>query len=135
MSEAKKFYVCSICGNQVELVVDGGGELICCGEPMTLKDKSCESAKDKHHELILEEIPGGIRVRVGAEGPHPMKADHFIQWIECWIGKHVFRKDLTPDSEPEAEFHIEEYTKEGEKPAFRAFCNVHGLRYCECCGK
>ncbi|MDO3379001.1 desulfoferrodoxin FeS4 iron-binding domain-containing protein [Geoalkalibacter halelectricus] len=32
-NEGKK-YKCEICGNVVQLLVDGGGELVCCGEPM-----------------------------------------------------------------------------------------------------
>jgi desulfoferrodoxin-like iron-binding protein len=29
-------YKCSICGNVVEVKEVGGGELVCCGEPMEL---------------------------------------------------------------------------------------------------
>ena len=29
-----KFLKCSICGNIVGLIQDGGGELVCCGKPM-----------------------------------------------------------------------------------------------------
>ena len=31
----QKFY-CEICGNEVIVTKAGGGELICCGEPMNL---------------------------------------------------------------------------------------------------
>ena len=31
---AVKFLKCSICGNIVGLIQDGGGELVCCGKPM-----------------------------------------------------------------------------------------------------
>lgn len=34
MSNEGKKYKCEICGNVVELLVDGGGELVCCGEAM-----------------------------------------------------------------------------------------------------
>ena len=27
-------YKCSVCGNEVEVVAVGGGELVCCGQPM-----------------------------------------------------------------------------------------------------
>jgi desulfoferrodoxin-like iron-binding protein len=27
-------YLCNICGNKVELKEVGGGQLVCCGEPM-----------------------------------------------------------------------------------------------------
>jgi len=29
-----KIYVCRICGNEVRFEKDGGGTVICCGEPM-----------------------------------------------------------------------------------------------------
>jgi len=32
-----RVYVCAICGNEVRFEKDGGGQLICCGEPMTEK--------------------------------------------------------------------------------------------------
>ncbi len=36
MTEGKT-YVCALCGNEVELVKDGGGTLICCGQEMKEK--------------------------------------------------------------------------------------------------
>lgn len=27
-------YFCNICGNEVEVLKAGGGELVCCGKPM-----------------------------------------------------------------------------------------------------
>ena len=38
MSAVKKVgekYVCDICGNEVKVTKVGGGELVCCGQPMT----------------------------------------------------------------------------------------------------
>ncbi len=32
-------YRCQICGNVVEVKVVGGGELVCCGQPMKLEQK------------------------------------------------------------------------------------------------
>lgn len=28
-----KIYVCAMCGNEVEIIKDGGGAIICCGQP------------------------------------------------------------------------------------------------------
>jgi len=33
---------CDICGNTVEVVEAGGGELVCCGVPMTPEDQDEE---------------------------------------------------------------------------------------------
>jgi desulfoferrodoxin-like iron-binding protein len=35
MSQAGEIYLCEICGNKVKVLEAGGGELVCCGEPMT----------------------------------------------------------------------------------------------------
>jgi desulfoferrodoxin-like iron-binding protein len=37
VSSVGQVYVCNICGNVVEVKEVGGGELVCCGEPMELK--------------------------------------------------------------------------------------------------
>ncbi len=35
-----KVYFCAICGNEVKFEKDGGGQLVCCGQPM--KEKEAE---------------------------------------------------------------------------------------------
>ncbi len=37
VSEEGQVFECEICGNVVKVVEAGGGELICCGEPMVLQ--------------------------------------------------------------------------------------------------
>ena len=37
VSKEGEVYECQICGNVVVVKVVGGGELICCGQPMNLK--------------------------------------------------------------------------------------------------
>ena len=37
VAKVGQVYECEICGNVVEVTVVGGGELVCCGEPMKLK--------------------------------------------------------------------------------------------------
>lgn len=36
VQNAGEIYRCDICGNVVEVKEAGGGELVCCGEPMLL---------------------------------------------------------------------------------------------------
>jgi desulfoferrodoxin-like iron-binding protein len=38
VKEAGEVYVCPICGNVVVVREAGGGELVCHGEPMVLKE-------------------------------------------------------------------------------------------------
>lgn len=133
MSEPKKFFICGICGNQVEMIEDGGSELICCGEPMMHLASSCEAAMDEKHELVIEETDEGLSVQVGKNEVHPSTPAHFIQWIECWIGNRMMRHHLMPNDPPKIVFHVKEWMKEGEKPRIRAYCNIHGMRCCRNC--
>jgi len=133
MSEPKKFFICGICGNQVEMIEDGGSELICCGEPMMLLASSSEAAMDEKHELVIEETEEGLSVQVGKNEVHPSTPSHFIQWIECWIGNHMMRHHLAPNDPPKIVFHVKEWLKDGKKPRIRAYCNIHGMRCCKNC--
>ncbi len=36
LNKVGQIYVCEICGNKVEMVVAGKGQLFCCGQPMKL---------------------------------------------------------------------------------------------------
>jgi desulfoferrodoxin-like iron-binding protein len=35
-TEVGQKFRCNVCGNEVEVTKAGGGELVCCGEPMEL---------------------------------------------------------------------------------------------------
>ncbi|MDP2107236.1 MAG: desulfoferrodoxin FeS4 iron-binding domain-containing protein, partial [Desulfobulbaceae bacterium] len=44
-----EIYQCDLCGNLVEVLHAGGGELVCCGQPMNLLvENSVDAAKEKH---------------------------------------------------------------------------------------
>ncbi|RQD82295.1 MAG: desulfoferrodoxin FeS4 iron-binding domain-containing protein [Methanocalculus sp. MSAO_Arc2] len=38
VSDEGQVFICEICGNVVEVKEVGGGELICCGQPMELQE-------------------------------------------------------------------------------------------------
>ena len=41
-------FKCDLCGNVVELLHVGGGDLVCCGQPMKLlEEKTADSATEK----------------------------------------------------------------------------------------
>ena len=61
-----QIYKCMICGNIVEIVHGGVGQLVCCDKPMDLMDeKTADMAKEKHVPVI-EKIDGGYKVTVGS---------------------------------------------------------------------
>ena len=36
-TEKLQLYKCEICGNLVQVILNGAGELVCCGQPMKLQ--------------------------------------------------------------------------------------------------
>jgi superoxide reductase len=121
MTELNQIYKCSVCGNIVEVVHAGMGELVCCGQPMRLlKENSVDASKEKHVPVI-EKTATGFTVKIGSI-PHPMEKEHYIEWIEAIIDGRVYRRQLKPGEKPEAEFCIP-----GTTIVAREYCNLHGL--------
>ncbi|MFP4050990.1 MAG: desulfoferrodoxin [Thermoplasmata archaeon] len=122
MTDFMEIYRCNICGNIVEVVHTGRGELICCGEPMELlRERTKEDEGEEKHVPVVEKTDEGIKVKVG-ETPHPMVEDHYIEWIEIRRGDEWARRFLTAGETPEAVF-----SGEAEDVKARIYCNVHGL--------
>lgn len=121
MTERLQVYKCEICGNIVEVLHDGKGELVCCGQPMKLLVEGAVDAAKEKHVPVLEKTTGGIRVKVGS-APHPMEEKHYIEWIEVVADGKAYRQFLKPGDAPEATFNIE-----ADKITAREYCNIHGL--------
>lgn len=120
MAEKLQIYKCEICGNMVEMVHAGAGELVCCGQPMKLfVENTVDAAKEKHVP-VKEAVAGGLKVKVGSVA-HPMEEKHYIEWIEIIADGKAYRQFLNPGESPEAFFPVE-----GEFTA-REYCNLHGL--------
>ncbi len=121
MAERLEIYKCEKCGNIVEVLEGGGGELVCCEEPMKLYvENTVDAAKEKHVPAI-EKIDGGFKVMVGSVA-HPMEEKHYIQWIEVVADGKAYRKFLNPGDAPEAEFMID-----AASITAREYCTLHGL--------
>lgn len=121
MAETLQVYKCEICGNIVEVLHAGKGELVCCGQPMTLlQEKTADVGKEKHVPVI-ERTSTGVLVEVGSV-PHPMEEKHYIEWVEIIVDGKAYRQFLKPGQAPEAQFCIK-----GDKVSAREYCNLHGL--------
>lgn len=123
MTKKLELYRCDLCHNLVEVVLEGDGELVCCGLPMILVEpKTEEFAKEKHVPFITKN-EDGIEVRIG-EIPHPMDENHYIMFIEVISedGKYVKRKYLQPGEEAFLKLKCD-----CEKFSAREFCSLHGL--------
>jgi len=121
MAKKLEVYKCMTCGNIVEVLHGGGGELVCCGEAMkNLVPKTAEEGKEKHVPVI-EKIAAGFKVKVGSI-PHPMEEKHYIEWIEILADGKAYRQFLSAGDAPEAIFNLE-----ANSVGAREYCNVHGL--------
>jgi superoxide reductase len=121
MAQKLQIYKCAVCGNIVEVLHGGVGELVCCGQPMELLDEKTADAATEKHVPVIEKINGGCKVIVGST-LHPMEEKHYIEWIELLAGDKTYRQFLNPGDAPEAVFNIE-----ATEVTAREHCNVHGL--------
>jgi len=121
MAKKLQIYKCPTCGNIVEVLSGGAGELTCCGSPMELLDEKTADAATEKHVPVIEKIEAGYKVKVGSV-PHPMLEEHYIEWIELLADGKEYRQFLKPGEEPQAVFNVE-----ADKVSAREHCNVHGL--------
>ena len=121
MAEKSGIYKCTVCGNIVEVLHAGAGELVCCGQPMELLDEKTADAATEKHVPVIEKIDGGYKVTVGST-LHPMEEKHYIEWIELLADGKAYRQFLNPGDAPEAEFCVQ-----ADPVTAREYCNVHGL--------
>jgi len=121
MTELRQVYRCNICGNIVEVIHTGVGQLVCCGEPMELLKEKTEDVGLEKHVPVIERIGNKVKVKVGSV-PHPMEEKHYIEWIEIIADGISCRKFLKPGEKPEAEFETT-----AQKIEAREYCNIHGL--------
>lgn len=121
MIKRLEVYKCEVCGNIVEITHEGGGQLVCCDQPMTLIAENTVDASKEKHVPVIEKIDGGYRVKIGSV-PHPMEEKHYIEWIELIANGKVYREFLKPGATPEAVFKIE-----ANQVTAREYCNLHGL--------
>ncbi len=124
-AEKLAVYKCEICGNIVEVLHGGKGDLVCCGQNMKLMSENTTDAATEKHVPVIEKTDKGVLVKVGSVD-HPMEEKHYIEWIEIvdeecgWVK----RKMLKPGDKPMAEFVLD-----GECAGHiyaRAYCNLHG---------
>ena len=121
MAEKMEIYKCEACGNIVEVLHGGKGELVCCGQPMKLfKENTVDAAKEKHVPVV-EKNADGVTVKVGAVA-HPMEEKHHIEWIEIIADGSVYRQFLKPGDASEATFNVT-----ADQVTAREYCTLHGL--------
>ena len=121
MADRSQVFKCDICGNIVEVLHGGKGQLVCCNEPMRLLTENTVDASLEKHVPVVEKSADGITIKVGSAA-HPMEEKHYIEWIEVIADGKSYRQYLQPGQAPEAVFMIEAATITA-----REYCNLHGL--------
>ena len=121
MTERLQIYKCEVCGNIVEMLHGGAGELVCCQQPMKLFVENTVDAAREKHVPVVEKTDGGIKAKVGSVS-HPMEEKHYIEWVEVIADGKAYRQFLKPGDAPEASFAID-----AAQATVREYCNIHGL--------
>jgi superoxide reductase len=121
MTKKNDVYKCALCGNIVEVLHAGAGELVCCGQAMNqMTENTVDAAKEKHVPVITK-VAEGYKVSVGSVA-HPMEEKHWIEFIELIADGKVYRQNLNPGEAPEAVFCVK-----ADQVSAREYCNLHGL--------
>jgi len=118
----KKFYICKVCGNLVEVLEEGGGLLVCCGQPMVGLEANTVEASTEKHIPVAKLKDGILNVKVGSV-EHPMTEEHYISWIYVKYDTTTQRIMLKPGMKPEASICV----YDAEDIEVYAYCNIHGL--------
>ena len=121
MAEKLQVYKCNMCGNIVEVLHGGDGDLVCCGKPMDLLTENTTDAAKEKHVPVIEKVDGGFKVKIGSVA-HPMEETHYIEWIELLADGKAYRQFLKPGDAPEAVFYVK-----ASSVTAREYCNKHGL--------
>lgn len=122
MVQERKFFKCAACGTVVGIISDGGGELVCCGEPMQHLNPNTVDAASEKHLPAASCADGTLTVQIG-EVPHPMTKEHYIEWIYVETARGGQRYSFEPGEEPNVKLCVCDCSP----IAVYAYCNLHGL--------
>lgn len=123
MTEKLELYRCSVCGNLVQVFLNGVGELNCCGQPMELllahHEENSELAEKHTPEIECIDNKRYVILK-----HHPMEEEHYIQFIEVYAKdkSRLCLKFLNPNEK--AEMNITYFEENIEA---LEYCNIHGL--------
>lgn len=131
MTNFLEIYKCPICGNIVQILHSGAGDLVCCGQNMELLEGKRENSEfGEKHEPQIKNIHTGCDTGVCSEKrvvsvcSHPMTTEHYIEFLEAYSkdNNSLNIKFLNPEETAEMDIsHIN-----GDIKAL-SYCNLHGL--------
>ena len=117
-----QIYKCEICGNLIQILQEGGGHPVCCGEEMKLERIQYDQDElGEKHTPKTNEKDGKRYVNVIG---HPMNQEHYIQFMESFTPdkKELHLKFFAPGETPEIDIsHMPGNVNSIE------YCNIHRL--------
>lgn len=116
-----RIFKCEICGNIVELINDGGGTLVCCGQEMEEIEINTEENTYEKHIPFVQKEGNKVKVQIG-KTIHPMIDEHYIEWIALIEDNFIQKVNLKPGDEPIANF-----TVQSDNFTVYTYCNIHGF--------
>lgn len=114
------FYKCDDCGGIV-LEMTPPPKPCPNGQKEFLAPNTTDAAVEKHVPVVAFER-GKLVVRIGS-APHPMLAEHYIEWVYVKTSFGGIHCSLNPGDPPEVEFKLQP----GEAEEVYIYCNLHGL--------
>ena len=111
-----EIYRCNVCGNIVNILNKGVGQLVCCGRPMELLKPNSTEANPMTHKPII----GNNCVKVGHQ-PHPALPNHYIMWLAISNNDELVFKFIKPNQEINYPVKIDSVDN------VLAYCNIHSL--------
>lgn len=119
-----RFFICSICGQLINVIDDKNLPFTCCMTEMTeVIPQTSEDENGEHHLPVYTRRGNVITVRVGSTA-HPHTPAHYIKWILLHTKNTCQRVELNYNDEPVVEFHL---APDDEVLSIYSYCNVHGL--------
>ena len=117
-----QIYKCNICGNLVQVLCEGDGNLVWCGKEMELKGVQYDKSElGEKHTPKIEYKDNKKYVNVIG---HPMTDEHYIQFIETFSSdkKEVYLKFFDPNEIPETDISFMP-----DNSGSVEYCNIHNL--------
>lgn len=125
MTKKLEIYKCAVCSNVVEIVSEGVGTLVCCGENMSQPIEH-EAPKENAHYAHLETIDETTKK---ITFNHVATVEHHIEFIEIISNDNKFIKrkflEQTPDGWEKPEIIFKCNCKDGFR--IRLYCNIDGV--------
>lgn len=123
MTKKLELYKCGVCGNIVQVLVSGMGDVVCCGENMKLltpKTLEEDEIMEKHSPKIeIHEDETVVTLR-----NHPMTEEHHVMFMEN-ISENQDEVKIK-FFEPSQDAILTSDIKDKNQSALE-YCNIHGL--------